>query len=332
MNNKCKNRLLTNEAIVVYTIIFLSVMIGIINPAFREFSTVITLSRAMLITLIFAVLEMVVIISGGIDVSFPAIACFSSYATLRMLLAFGIDNILFFYLVAGLIGILFGLLNGFLVAKLEMPALIATLGVSSIANGATLAFLGTREYSNIPEHIDSLSKSFLFSFTNSSGITFQMTSLILIPIILLVVTFVFLKFTITGRGIYAIGGDKNAARIAGFNVVRIQYFIYMSAGFLAAVGGVTYTILMRQGSPQNLMGSEMMVIAAVVVGGTRITGGHGTVIGTLFGVLLIALVQNNLIMVGVPTHYQTFVVGLIIVLGTGITSIRAKHIANSSKV
>lgn len=332
MNNKIKNRLLTNEAIVVYTIIFLSVMIGIINPAFREFSTVITLSRAMLITVIFAVLEMVVIISGGIDVSFPAIACFSSYATLRMLLALGIDSILFFYLVAGIIGILFGLLNGFLVAKLEMPALIATLGVSSIANGATLAFLGTKEYSNIPDHIDSLSRSFLFSFTNSSGITFQMTSLILIPIILLVVTFVFLKFSIMGRGIYAIGGDKNAARIAGFNVVRIQYFIYMSAGFLAAIGGVTYTILMRQGSPQNLMGSEMMVIAAVVVGGTRITGGHGTVIGTLFGVLLIALVQNNLIMVGVPTHFQTFVVGLIIVLGTGITSIRAKHIANRSKV
>ncbi len=332
MNNKIKNRLLTNEAIVVYTIIFLSVMIGIINPAFREFSTVITLSRAMLITVIFAVLEMVVIISGGIDVSFPAIACFSSYATLRMLLALGIDSILFFYLVAGIIGILFGLLNGFLVAKLEMPALIATLGVSSIANGATLAFLGTKEYSNIPDHIDSLSRSFLFSFTNSSGITFQMTSLILIPIFLLVVTFMFLKFSIMGRGIYAIGGDKNAARIAGFNVVRIQYFIYMSAGFLAAIGGVTYTILMRQGSPQNLMGSEMMVIAAVVVGGTRITGGHGTVIGTLFGVLLIALVQNNLIMVRVPTHYQTFVVGLIIVLGTGITSIRAKHIANRSKV
>jgi simple sugar transport system permease protein len=135
-----------------------------------------------------------------------------------------------------------------------------------------------------------------------------------------------------GRGIYAIGGDRFAARIAGFNVVRIQYLIYMLAGLLASVGGVTYTILMRQGSPQNLMGSEMMVIAAVVVGGTRITGGHGTVIGTLLGVLLIAIVQNNLIMVGVPAHFQSFVVGLIIVLGTGITSIRAKRVANSSKV
>jgi simple sugar transport system permease protein len=195
-----------------------------------------------------------------------------------------------------------------------------------------LAFLGTEEYSNIPAGIDKLSKTFLFSYTNGNGITFQMTVLILIPVVLLILAYLVLKFTMFGRGIYAIGGDRFAARIAGFNVVRIQYLIYMLAGLLASVGGVTYTILMRQGSPQNLMGSEMMVIAAVVVGGTRITGGHGTVIGTLLGVLLIAIVQNNLIMVGVPAHFQSFVVGLIIVLGTGITSIRAKRVANSSKV
>jgi len=332
MQNNFKKKCTTNEAIVAYTIIVLSLVIGFMNPAFFDFSTVVTLSRAMLVTLIFAVIEMVVIISGGIDVSFPAIACFSSYATIRIILVCGIDNIFFFYAIAGLMGIFFGTLNAFLIAKLNLPALIATLGVSSVANGATLAFLGTEEYSNIPAHIDNLSKSFLFSCTNSNGIVYQMTSLVLIPIILLVTVYILLKFTIFGRGIYAIGGDKNAARIAGFNVTKIQSIIYMSAGFLAAVGGVTYTILMRQASPQNLMGSEMMVIAAVVVGGTRITGGHGTVLGTVLGVVLIALVQNNLIMVGIPAHFQTFVVGLIIVLGTGITSIRAKHIANSAKV
>lgn len=315
MKKKLAKTLATNEAIVVYTIVVLGVVIGVINPAFFDFSTAITLSRAMLVTIIFAVLEMIVIVSGGIDVSFPAIACFSSYATLRLILAFHIDNVLFFYGIAAVIGVAFGLFNAFLIAKMELPALIATLGVSSIANGATLAFLGTEEYSNIPAGIDKLSKTFLFSYTNGNGITFQMTVLILIPVVLLILAYLVLKFTMFGRGIYAIGGDRFAARIAGFNVVRIQYLIYMLAGLLASVGGVTYTILMRQGSPQNLMGSEMMVIAAVVVGGTRITGGHGTVIGTLLGVLLIAIVQNNLIMVGVPAHFQSFVVGLIIEIG-----------------
>lgn len=332
MNNKLSHYLTTNEAIVAYTSILLCCLIGFANPAFLSFSTVITLLRAMLVTLIFAILEMVIIVSGGIDVSFPAIACFSAYASIKLILKYNIDSILFFYLFAIVLGLGFGAINAFLVAKRKIPPLIATLGVSSIANGATLAFLGTNEYSNIPEHIDSLSKSFLFSYENAAGIKFQMTSLILIPMILIILVFIILRYTTFGRGIYAIGGDKNAARIAGFDVVKIQSILYIFAGILAAIGGVTYTILMRQSSPQNLMGSEMMVIAAVVVGGTRITGGHGTVIGTVLGVLLIALVQNNLVMVGIPTHYQTFVVGLIIVLGTSITSIRAKHIANSARI
>ena len=322
----------SNEAIVLYTIIVLASVIGIVNPAFCSFSTVITLLRAMLVSLIFAAIEMTVIIMGGIDVSFPATACFTSYATIRLILTYNIDNVAFFYGLACLLGFAIGLLNTFLIVYRNIPPLIATLGVSSILNGGTLAFLGTKEYSNIPPHIDSLSKQFLFSYINKNGIRFEMTSFILIPIIVLVLLYIVLKYTMFGRGIYAIGGDKNAARIAGVRVNFIQSVVYTAGGILAAVGGVTHTILMRQATAKNLMGSEMMVIAAIVVGGTRITGGHGTVIGTVLGILLIALIQNNLVMVGVPTRFQTFVIGLIIVLGTSITSIRAKRIQNSEKI
>lgn len=331
MNKKVKQILSTNEMIVVYIIVGLCILIGVVNPAFAGVSTVITLSRAMLVTLIFAICEMIVIISGGIDVSFPAVACMAMYATVRFTMATGIDNPLVAYLMAGGIGILFGIINAILIAKIKLPPLIATLGVSSAVNGATLAFLGTEECS-ISGNLGDLSKVFIFSYTNADGITFQLTALILIPVVLIVAAYFLLKYTMLGRGIYAIGGDKNAARIAGFNVVKIQFIIYMVSGFFAGIGGLTYVILLRHASPQALMGSEMMVIAAVVVGGTRITGGHGTVIGTVLGVLLIAIVQNNLIMLGIPTHFQTFVVGLIIVIGTSITSLRAKKIANSAKV
>ncbi len=332
MNKKVKQILTTNEIIVVYIIIALCILIGIVNPVFLGVSTAITLSRAMLVTLIFAICEMVVIVSGGIDVSFPAVACIAMYSTIRFVIAFEIDSPIFAYIMVSLIGVAFGAINAYLIAKIKLPPLIATLGVSSVANGATLAFLGTKEISNIPDKIDALSKVFLVSYTNSQGITYQLTALILIPVIMIIAAYYVLKFTMLGRGIYAIGGDKNAARIAGFNVTKIQFIVYMSSGLFAGIGGLTYTILMRQASPQSLMGSEMMVIAAVVVGGTRITGGHGTVIGTILGVLLIAIVQNNLIMLGIPTHFQTFVVGLIIVIGTSITSLRAKKIANSAKV
>ena len=332
MNAKTKQILTSNEAIVVYVIIALSALISFVNPAFFGLSTVITLSRSMLVTLIFAIFEMVVIISGGIDVSFPAIACLAGYGTLRFFIAHDLENPLLAYLMAMVIGLAIGFVNAVLIAKLNIPPLIATLGVSSVVNGCTLAFLGTQELSNIPDGIDALSKIFIYTYENAQGIKYQLTVMILIPIVLIVVVWYILKHTMLGRGIYAIGGDKNAARIAGFNVTKIQFIIYMASGAFAGVGGLTYMVLLRHASPQAVMGSEMMVIAAVVMGGTRITGGHGTMAGTVFGVILIALVQNNLVMLGVPTHFQTFVVGLIIVIGTSITSLRAKKIANSAKV
>lgn len=332
MNRKIKGALTSNEGIVLYIIVALCVVISAVNPSFASQSTAITLLRAMLTTLIFAIFEMVVIISGGIDVSFPAVACISFYGTVNFMLAYGIDNPFFAYAMATVIGILFGTLNAILIAKIKIPPLIATLGVSSLANGGTLAFLGTKEISNIPENVDALSKVFIYTYTNEMGIQYQLTVMVLIPLAVCIGVWMLLRYTMLGRGIYAIGGDKNAARIAGFNVVKIQFIVYILAGAFAGIGGMTYMILMRQASPQALMGSEMMVIAAVVMGGTRITGGHGSVIGTVLGVTLIALVQNNLVMLGVPTHFQTFVVGLIIVIGTSITSLRAKKIANSAKV
>lgn len=332
MNEKMKKRLASNEMIVVYIIVLLCAFIGSMNAAFLNPSTVITLLRSMLVTLIFAAFEMVVIISGGIDVSFPAVAGFAMYATAMIMNGLKLDNIFLAFLIAIAIGMLFGLLNSVLIAELKIPPLIATLGVSSVVNGATLSFLGSKEINRLPDSFGKLSKSFLYEYTSETGMTYQLTVLILIPVIIYIGLWILLKYTMLGRGIYAIGGDKNAAKIAGFRVKSIQFFVYILAGALAGVGGVTYMILMRQAHPQVLMGSEMMVIAAVVMGGTRITGGHGTILGTILGVTLIALIQNNLIMLGIPAYCQTFVVGLLIVIGTSITSLKTKKIQNSVKI
>lgn len=159
-----------------------------------------------------------------------------------------------------------------------------------------------------------------------------MTALILVPIILYIVVYIVLKYTMLGRGIYAIGGDANAARIAGFNVVRLQFIVYMFSGVMAGIAGMIYCVLNKAANPLNLMGSEMMIIAAVVVGGTRMSGGHGTVLGTILGVVLIGLIQNNLIMLGVPTYWQTFVVGAVIVVGTAITSLKELAVQKNQKV
>lgn len=332
MKPATKNIVSSNEMIVVYIIAALALLIGLVNPAFFALSTVFDTSRSMLITTIFALCEMVVIVSGGIDVSFPAIACFSLFFTISIMNKFHINNVFFAFAFAGLIGLAWGALNALLIGKFKIPALIATLGTSSLANGGILVYSGGKEISNIPSNVDALSQKFLFTATKATGGKTSLTVLIVLPVVLCFLVHWVLKHTMLGRKIYAIGGDANAARIAGINVKKTQYIIYMAVGFLVGIAGVCYTILLRNAHPSNLMGSEMMVIAAVVIGGTRITGGHGTVIGTVLGVLLITLVSNNLIMLGIPNYWQTFAVGLIIVIGTSITSLRAKKIALSPKI
>lgn len=332
MDAKLKQKLLCNEAIVVYLIVILSAIIGSVNASFLSVATLINLLRAMLVTLIFALCEMVVIVSGGIDVSFPAVASLTMIATVKFLISSGIDSPALAYAIGIGIGAAFGALNAFLITIVKIPPLIATLGVSSLTNGATLAFLGTKIYTDLPTKIDTLHRLSLFTYTNPSGNEYSLTALILVPVVLCVLIHFLLRHTMLGRGMYAIGGDVQAAHIVGFNVTRTRFFVYILSGALAGIGAITYMILMRVADPKVLMGEEMMVIAAVVIGGTRITGGHGSVIGTVLGVALLALVKNNLIILGIPAHFQTFVVGMIIVIGTSITSLRAKRNAEKAKV
>ena len=129
------------------------------------------------------------------------------------------------------------------------------------------------------------------------------------------------------RGIYALGGSREAAERAGFNIPRIQYFIYGTVGFLAGIGGIIYASLNRQANPQELVGSELNVIAAVVLGGASITGGRGTVIGTILGVVLVVTMNTSLILIGVPSEWQRVVIGLIILIGTGLPALQAQRSA-----
>ena len=125
-----------------------------------------------------------------------------------------------------------------------------------------------------------------------------------------VIVWFLLKYTMLGRGIYALGGSREAAERAGFNIPRIQYFIYGTVGFLAGIGGIVYASLNRQANPQELVGTELNVIAAVVLGGASITGGRGTVIGTLLGVALVVIMNNSLVLIGVPSEWQRVVIGV----------------------
>ena len=308
--------------ILIYVMVVFCIVAAIRQPAFISPATLINLCRAGIFTMCFAICEMIVIISGGIDVSFPAVGCVAMYVPLYLYNNdMGPDNALFFFGLAMLIGLVFGILNGVLVSYLKLPPLIATLATSSVASGGLIMLLGTREFTTLPSSLEAV-----------YGFNYPLTALFLVPVILCIVVALVMKYTMLGRGIYAIGGDSNAARIAGFNVRKLQFIAYIFCGVMASATAMIYTTLMHSSTTTALMGEEMIIIAACVVGGCRLTGGHGSVGGTILGVLLITLVQNNLNMLGVPTCWQTFAVGLVLLLGAVLSSVQAKRIEKMGKV
>ncbi len=333
-NQKLKMALTSTPMILIYVIAVFCIVVSIRQPAFLSPATAINIGRAGIFTMCFAICEMVVIISGGIDVSFPAVGCVAMYVPLYLnyhgMLP---DNVFAFFGLAMFIGLIFGILNGILVSYLKLPPLIATLATSSIASGGLILALGTREFTTLPPSLEALYRVNLVTYTDAAtGFTYPLTILFLVPVALCVVMALVMHFTMLGRGLYAIGGDANAARIAGFNVRLLQFFAYIFCGVAAGATAMIYTTLMHSSTTTALMGDEMIIIAACVVGGCRLTGGHGNVGGTILGVLLITLVQTNLNMLGIPTSWQTFAVGLVLLLGAILTSIQAKRQTKLGKI
>ncbi len=167
------------------------------------------------------------------------------------------------------------------------------------------------------------------AFEAPNGGQVQLRTAILIVIGLAILVSFILRYTMLGRGIYAMGGAREAAERAGFNIRRTQFFIYGFAGVIAGIAGLS---LLRQANPFSIVGMELDVIAAVVLGGASIAGGRGTVIGTLLGVLLITIVSNSLVLVGIPSDWQSVAVGIILIIGTAIPAVQAQRAARRARV
>jgi simple sugar transport system permease protein len=144
-------------------------------------------------------------------------------------------------------------------------------------------------------------------------------------VIVLLFVFFILKYTMFGRGIYAIGGSEVSAHRAGFNVVRTKVVMYIMVGMIASLAGVIRACMMQQAHPTNMLGMEMNIIAGVVLGGTAITGGRGTLLGCMLGTLLIVIVENSMILLGIPTSYRSVFTGAMIIIGTGISAYQVMH-------
>lgn len=322
-----KKLLKKNEFYIFVTIVVLCLIIEIRSGQFFTGNNIIDILRSLVIPGMFSVGAFIVIVSGGIDVSFPALASLVAYATSSLLVSTGFQGPVIVPFIIGIVmGIVLGALNGLFIATFKLPALIVTLGTQSVYRGIMQGVLNSVQISEdmLPESMPKFGYSSLFTGTNpETGLTSDMPTTFIIFAVLVIGVAIFLRYTMTGRGIFAIGGDENSAIRAGFRVKFIKFMIYCFVGAIAGAAGITRVCMMKMCHPTNLLGMEMTVIAAVVLGGTSITGGTGSIWGAMLGILLLTIVQNSLILLGIPTFWQEMFTGLLILLGTGISAYRA---------
>ncbi|VXB09277.1 Sugar ABC transporter permease [Burkholderia sp. 8Y] len=303
------------EWFTVGLIVVTCLIVGSLNPRFFQFATLFDMLHSATTVSLFALGTLVVLASGGIDVSFTAIAALTMYSITKAVFAWWPDCPFALIVLAGALGgVLLGVINGMLVHRLKAPSLIVTIGTQYLFRGLLLTFVGTQFFMNIPRSMDVFGRLPLFYYHTADGLRAVLPVSVLALVIAAIVTWWLLNRTMMGRGVYAMGGSLVIAERLGYNLRAIHLFVFGYTGLLAGVAGILHVSTNRLANPFDLVGTELDVIAAVILGGARITGGTGTVIGTLLGVVLVTLINSVLILVGVPSTWQKVIIGAFILL------------------
>ena len=255
-----------------------------------------------------------VIVIGGIDLSVGSILALSMMVMGWLSNVAGIPMPL--AIVAALLtGGLCGMTSGLLITRANLPAFIGTLAVMSIARGlANMVTDGTQIVGYV-EWFSELSINRYFGFISVTVALF---------LVLTAIAFVFMKYRAGGRALYAIGGNSEVARLAGIPVKRVTVLVYTMCGVLAGLAGVVMSTRLDSSQPSGGLGYELDTIAAVVIGGASLSGGVGSIWGTLMGVLTIGVLRNGLNLLGVSPFVQQVVIGLVIVLAVAVDSNKRK--------
>lgn len=328
-----------HEVIVALVLILAIVGVGAVNPAFFSLFNMFSILKNSTVIGLFAIGFFLVLVVGGLDVSFAAIGVFAMYATIKLAIAFFPDApFVVLCGVAVLIGSGLGLMNGLLVTQLSAPSLIVTLGTLSLYRGFLLFFIGTDTIRKVPQSVTDFARTNVISLTAGNGAQVGLHVSVLIFVFAALLVFVVLRMTTLGRSLYAVGGNRVAAFRVGIPVKFVETIAYTAAGAFAGLAGLLSGAVLRLANPQTLVGSELDVIAAAVLGGAAITGGKGNVVGVCLGVLLIVITNNSLILLGIPSQWQKVAVGVMLLAAIGLpllgkarSAIRSTSVAASPR-
>jgi inositol transport system permease protein len=288
---------------IYFAFLLLTVVLSIISPSFLTASNIIDILRQISVNGIIAVGMTLVIITAGIDLSVGSIVALS--AVMAASFAHPGEYPLFIAILIGLLaGFACGVINGVLIAKKKLAPFIVTLGMMTAARGMALVYTNGRPVINLSDSYNQIGGSYFL------GIPLPV---IIFLIVVLLGVFI-LHYTRFGRYVYAIGGNELAAKVSGINTDTILIVVYALAGALAGLAGIVLSSRVASASPALGQGYELDAIAAVVIGGTSLMGGVGTIAGTIVGALIIGVMNNGLDMMNVSSYWQQIVKGLIIVL------------------
>ena len=294
-----------SELTTVIALIILMAVITIINSNFLTANNLLNLLLQVTSNALIAFGMTFVILTGGIDLSVGSILALSSALTAG-LLGSGMPVTLAI-LISLILGCILGMMNGLLISYGKLAPFIVTLATMTIFRGATLV------YTNGNPITKGLSDTFLFQFLGQGyivGIPFP----VIIMFIVFIVLYVLLHKTAFGKSVYAIGGNEKAAYISGGKLNKVKIIIYSISGLMASISGLIITSRLSSAQPTAGASYEMDAIAAVVLGGTSLSGGKGRILGTLIGALIIGVLNNGLNIIGVSAFWQQVVKGVVILI------------------
>jgi len=297
------------EFVIFLIVLVVFIAMSFASNVFLTASNILSVLLSLSIESVMAVGMVIVMVGGGFDMSVGSILGFIGIIVAELLTA-GVPTVLAL-LIAIIGGIIIGLWNGFIIAKLKINPFVTTLSSLSIFRGLSYVITSGRNISGLPDGFQAIGQ------LRPLGVQLP----IIYAVVLLVVGEIVLRNSRFFRQYYYIGGNERAARLSGINVDRMMIFGYVLTAVLAAFAGIIFTARMGSASCQAGTGWELRVITAVILGGASLKGGSGTVLGTFLGVFLMALITNALTLLGVDIYWQQFVVGVVLIAAVVIDTV-----------
>jgi simple sugar transport system permease protein len=312
----------SSEAYLTAVILLFVVILGVLTPDFLTLNNWVDLIESYSVTAILAIGLFVVLVTGGIDISFAATASVAQYVAAYCATRMNLPPPVVL-LVGATVGTLLGCFNALLIDRLRATAIIITISTMSVYFALLMYFTSGKSIYGLPAWwSDSM---VLFEWSTGLDETVRLTLPIVVMLVVAVVTAFIMNRTSLGRQLYAMGGNPEAARRVGVSISSMQWFAYSYLGLLAGIAGLLQAHRVGESVPNAMIGSELNVIAAAVLGGASLMGGIGSVSGVVLGILLLAILRNGLNLLGVSPYFFQIVIGVILLASTGITGLSQRR-------